>query len=698
MPQQSEQLTAAEISRLAGVTRATVSNWRRRHADFPRPSGGTESSPTYDRAEVEAWLAARGQLPEPSAKDELAAELRNRRAGTPLNALYSIVIALSRMAPEAVGELAELTDSALVHELGKAAEPFAQAVPAVGEREFRPDDAALLRKVVTCVREEGALPTVELIGEQLAPDTTVRGSYATPQPVIELMTDLLPGGVPPQVLDPACGAGGFLAAAAQRGATRLYGQDVVVERADLAAARLGILAPDAATTIRVGDSLRDDAFPGLAVDAVLCNPPFADRSWGHHELSYDPRWVYGLPPKLESELAWVQHCLAHLKPHGIAVMLMPPGAAERPAGRRIRAELARNGAVRAVISLAPGAAPPFNVGLHLWVLRRPDPAHPAADPVLFVDASQADGWDAVRATTLDAWRSFAADPAAFEPVPGVARAVPVLDLMRAEMDLTPVRHVRAVAPVVTPGDFATAVNRRRAELRRAAEALLESEDTDWPPAGEEPVTWRTVTVGDLLRGNALAMERAVTGSLKTGEPMDGSGARVMSAQDVTNGGAPSKNQGDYNFLSPVLLEEGDVLLPEIIGGGVRARVVGPEEAGSMLGPHVLLFRPDPSRLDPWFLAGFLSAEENVHGAATGTSIIRIQPRRLRVPLMPLDEQRAYGRAFRRIATLRRAAEIAGRLAEETARELTTGLTAGALAPPGHDPGKPHAQTPTKRKH
>lgn len=44
MSQPSAQMTAAEISRIAGVTRATVSNWRRRHDDFPAPSGGTTSS------------------------------------------------------------------------------------------------------------------------------------------------------------------------------------------------------------------------------------------------------------------------------------------------------------------------------------------------------------------------------------------------------------------------------------------------------------------------------------------------------------------------------------------------------------------------------------------------------------------------------------------------------------------------------
>jgi len=60
MPKTPTLVTAAEISRLAGVTRATVSNWRRRHPDFPAPAGGTEASPAYDVAEVRAWLAARG--------------------------------------------------------------------------------------------------------------------------------------------------------------------------------------------------------------------------------------------------------------------------------------------------------------------------------------------------------------------------------------------------------------------------------------------------------------------------------------------------------------------------------------------------------------------------------------------------------------------------------------------------------------
>lgn len=75
---------------------------------------------------------------------------------------------------------------------------------------------------------------------------------------------------------------------------------------------------------------------------------------------------------------------------------------------------------------------------------------------------------------------------------------------------------------------------------------------------------------------------------------------------------------------------------------------------------------------------------------TGTSVVRVDPRRLRVPLLPITEQRRYGRAFRQLAALRTAAELAGRLADETAGTLAAGLASGVLLPPESptDPGDP----------
>src|SRR5689334_23769212 len=59
----ASEVTAAGIARLAGVGRAAVSNWRRRHDDFPKPVGGSDTSPTYELAAVERWLREQGKLP-----------------------------------------------------------------------------------------------------------------------------------------------------------------------------------------------------------------------------------------------------------------------------------------------------------------------------------------------------------------------------------------------------------------------------------------------------------------------------------------------------------------------------------------------------------------------------------------------------------------------------------------------------------
>lgn len=64
MQHNATEVTAAGIARLAGVGRAAVSNWRRRHADFPKPVGGTETSPSFALAEVESWLRDQGKLAE----------------------------------------------------------------------------------------------------------------------------------------------------------------------------------------------------------------------------------------------------------------------------------------------------------------------------------------------------------------------------------------------------------------------------------------------------------------------------------------------------------------------------------------------------------------------------------------------------------------------------------------------------------
>jgi SAM-dependent methyltransferase len=726
MSQSSALVTAAEISRLAGVTRATVSNWRRRHADFPAPVGGTPSSPAYDLDAVRAWLAGRSQLPAASPRDELRTGLCRLPPVADTGRLIRLLVAAEGIRGFRSADLLDLPDAQLLREVEDL---VGQLVVGGLERSLRelppgpwtdghPPDPTLIRALLRCLRDDGAEVVLDVLAEQ---GPAGSGMYRTPGWLAELMAGLLVGPgdrYPATVLDPACGSGTLLAAAAARGAERLFGQDLLPAQALQAAARLQVRVPTAEGEVRAGDSIRRDAFPGLLADGVLCNPPFGVRDWGQDDVAVDPRWAYGLPPKMESELAWVQHCLAHLASGGTAVVLLPPGVAERASGRRVRAELIRDGALRAVIALPAGALVPLHIGLHLWILHRSRDGASSPPEVLFVDAAAlaatpmdartrgtakdldgvprprecapepeelpawvADNDEALRsvpdwhplADAVDeAWQAFLRDPGAFATRPGVARAVPVIELLDEAVDLSPSRHMRTSGAAVTPGQHEQAANTAVYGLTDAAKKLVRlAAMSPWrerPPETQTPGRpWRTATVDDLLRGGALTLLR-------------GTGAHPRPGTTVTSGEGSAPG-------GVVRSREGDIVLPELVQqgqlrqGAVRAYVITSEEAERLVRTGWYVLRPAPERFDAWFLAGFLSAAPNVQVATSGTTLVRLDVKRLRVPLLPLEEQRWYGDAFRQVDDLRRAAEQAARLADETARVLSQGLTSGALLPP-----------------
>lgn len=93
MQDNATEVTAAGIARLAGVGRAAVSNWRRRHADFPKPVGGTETSPSFALAEVESWLRDQGKLAEVPLRERVWQQLAGHPDG-PVAALVHAGCAL----------------------------------------------------------------------------------------------------------------------------------------------------------------------------------------------------------------------------------------------------------------------------------------------------------------------------------------------------------------------------------------------------------------------------------------------------------------------------------------------------------------------------------------------------------------------------------------------------------------------------
>ncbi|WP_306356280.1 MULTISPECIES: N-6 DNA methylase [unclassified Nocardia] len=651
-------VTAAEISRLAGVTRATVSNWRRRHADFPPPVGGSESRPVFDLGDVRNWLREHGVESAESPLRELRTLLRAQVA--------------PQQIPSLLDELTAISTSNGTSRRGRT-------------------DSEILRTMRAAVREVGMAAAVEALAERGLEESPTTGVYLTPDGVADLMAELArPTGdaLLGRVLDPACGSGGLLVAAARAGAHACFGQDVLPVQAQRAALLLSVHAPDTEAAIAAGDSLLNDAFPGLEVDAVLCNPPYQQRDWGADELSLDPRWKFGVPSRGESELAWVQHALAHLRPGGTAVLLLPPAVASRATGRRIRGELLRQGALRAVVGLPAGAAPPRQLGLQLWVLRGPTGGG-VADEVLFIDATRhnaaaanAGEWRELSETAVESWRAFDRGDTKSAATSDVAAVVRVMDVLDEDVDLTPGRYVRAVVDADRTVD---AVETTVLEFAGDLAALSGAFDELPELTGAEEKPWRTATVADLDKGGALRLlsyrsrdEKEPVADADLGRP-------VLTGRDLVTGAAPSAVVDADWSGSVVVIEAGDVVIPQLRGnrdGQLGARVAGRADAGAVLGPNVFLLRPDPSRVDPWFLAGFAAGPDNV-AAMMGATTIRVVPTRLRIPLLPLDQQQRYGAAFRQLHRIRSAArrvdDTAGRLTEL----MAAGLTVGALEPQQH---------------
>ena len=555
-PGEGEEMTAAAIARLAGVGRAAVSNWQRRYPAFPKPVGGSPTSPTFDRAEVEAWLKATGKA------DQLATAGKTD-TGT-----------------QRIGE----PERSITH--------------------LEPGD--LLARSMAAL-----LPRETAVGRSAECD-------AEPESFMDAYEDL------PVVLDPACGSAIALLAVADRFGDRvkLAGQEINQAYARTARFNLSGSANGAAYEVHVGDSFLDNQlarFLGQAA-AVVCEPPFGSPQWPETELTTDPRWEFGIPAPRDGELAWVQHCYAHLRPRGIAVVAVSQRTCVQQSGKGIRAGLVRSGVLRVVISLPQGMTAVSGTDLCLWILRRPY-GEPDRGPVRMIDLSRlSDGAHVPR--EFAAWQRLLGDAD-----PTISRAVSRLELLDDEVNLLPSRYV-AAGVQATAGDLAE-VTERLARLYTSIGLGL--------PGFQAPghqVRISFVTLAELERTGALTIR-----------PRDDTPRR------------------------------GDVLLrtmdrPPVVATGTSADDKGVAQ----------VIEIDETRLDTHFVVTFLRADVAALPVAnTLGAVSRDDLRRCRVPRLPLAEQRRYGDAFRRLleldAALKTLADVSGKVIEQTIHGLTTGVLA-----------------------
>ncbi|MFI9588956.1 class I SAM-dependent DNA methyltransferase [Nonomuraea sp. NPDC052265] len=603
-------VNAGDIARLAGVGRAAVSNWRRRHDDFPQPIGGTANQPLFSLRQVESWLRRYGKSYQVSLGDRVWQRLKaagDLRLGRLVAAAGTLLTSgESELEPELAGLVTELAER---HDPLTAYEFLCERYLEAHSRQLsvtRDDVAELMLRLV---RADGAtvLDPACGVGTLLLPPAGV-----------------LPGGPEPSEAVPGDPAGNGDPPAGRGGPARVLGQELSETSAAITAARLRLRGIQA--EIVAGDSMRLDGFPEVKADAVVCDPPFNERAWGYEELTGDPRWEHGLPPRGEPELAWVQHCLTHVRPGGLVAVLMPPAAASRKAGRRIRANLLRAGALRAVVAL-PGS--------DLWLLRRPRAGERPPSEVLILDAT------ADLSPVEPAWLAYLDDRS--------DQTVRIIDLLADEVDMTPARHQRR-------DDVGRAFAQARDRFLAAAAVPPDLKVLD------QPLDQPSTTLGDLIKEGLVSTSQAPPKMAA-----DGGDVAVLTADDVLNGSAPS----GLTTMQPglIAIRPGDVVASY---SGVRVIADG----GAVLGPHLTLYRVDARRLDPDFLAGFLRAA----GGRVTTGSSRFDVRRTRVPRLSLKEQKAYGEAFRRLAVLEDALRETSTLGRTLIRLGLDGLADGHLHP------------------
>jgi predicted RNA methylase len=439
-------VSGSEIARLAGVTRAAVSNWRRRYDDFPAPAGGSASGPLFVLAEVQAWLGKQRKGQEVSQDVRLWQALRAAYGDDMIAGLADVARFLARDRPV----------SALSTDVVRLVEALAEA--------------------------ESAAAVIRGLSERFTDSVRRVGSDQVTSPRIVSAVRHFAGDVPARatVFDPACGIGTLLLAVGPEHGPKRFGQEIDPSSACIAQLRAD-LTGRTDVTIAVGDSLRADERPELRADLVVCDPPVGVTDWGREALLLDSRWELGTPSRAEGELAWLQHAYSHTVPGGQVLMVMPASVAYRKAGRRIRAELVRRGILAQVVALPAGIAASHALSVHLWLLRRPISPGEAATSVRLVDltGNRPDG-------TL-------------EPEPGQVADVPLIELLDDTVDLTPGSHLAS-----SHRDYLAEYRALREELEEQLRQIALLLPALAPGDGAGSLKGPTVSVADLARAGLVA--------------------------------------------------------------------------------------------------------------------------------------------------------------------------------------------------
>ncbi|MFG3504341.1 N-6 DNA methylase [Streptomyces sp. NPDC047821] len=511
-----------------------------------------------------------------------------------------------------------------------------------GEAEDLPWVAAFLAALhqPPAAAEAGLEEVADLLLERyVAESAALTGEYHTPRTLTRLLAESLSPQPGDRVLDPACGTGGFLAAAARHIAQQGHVDGASFEGyamdhrnphvAMLNLALHGIDRP----LVRASDpgSLFRSPGNGMA-EFVLCNPPFNQRVQGLEHLD----WPFGPPPESNANFAWIQLAWMRLSEKGKAALIMPSGAASaRGRSAEIRKAILAEGALLAVVALPAGLFSHTTVPVHLWLLARDKSLHvPVGETqsVLFIDASRLGTQAPRRACELGPadrdrisgrFHAWLRSPRATPDEPGFSCSVSYDEILENDGCLLDPRLY--VAPAHEQPTAALDTRRLLDGLAKLAEStagatarLSKSFDRSERVARGETKAPR-VPLRHLVEGTAEGLREAPglllagpSGSLIRADHYVDVGVPVVMPKDLTGSGFSTSNircisERQALGLERFHLRPGDVVLARR-GELGRAAVVREEQHGWVCGTGCFLLRP-PAGLDADYFAAYLRGSE-----------------------------------------------------------------------------------------
>ena len=477
-----------------------------------------------------------------------------------------------------------------------------------------------------------------LVEKTTEQNAKIVGWFTTPQPIVEMMADLLDPSPGERIYDPCFGTGGLLATVASRLHEKAMSMPPKVWTEVRQQSVFGVEINPSAYSIGLARVvLAGIDYPGLELGDTLERPLAKDRfSEGFDCIMAVPPWGGRVRSEAANlETLFLQHVMASLRPGGRAVIALPDGALFRTGrDQKVRKELLTDYCVEGVVSLPAGAFHPYTGIKTSLVLFRREQAK-----------------QAVRFMQVEEW-PFIRPEKGFNSRTAVTVAHVIAEEFRnGTPNGSPWLWETPIKKLATRDWELIAKRTGEEALSRSLRALQEA-DTEVPvqPLNE---------VAEVFAG--ASYRKSVT-TPHGDDPSVFAG--LVRVADVKRTGVqpPSlflTKEGSERVKSKHLLRLGDILLTA--SGTIGKLGIVSEQSGTVgavAAKNLIVIRPN-EQISPQFLKNLLASDtyqEWLRGHARGATIQHLSGRTLRnlpvpVPQIPIQErvvQQTSGEKNRRV--------------------------------------------------